>query len=363
MDNQLDNLTIAVIGCGSISRFHFAALEKLGVAVRWVCDLNEAAARPYAEKFGARYTADYHDVLADPQVNGRSQTIVVFVLTISSTHKAMCSDAIRAGKAVVCEKTLATNPADALEIVRLAQERGTIFYTSYMKRFIPAVAKAKELLPALGTIFSTYIRTYQPWGDIWDANPPEGFFHTPPGGASPVIRNYGGGILVCGGSHLLDLVGFFLGRPTKLYAKMYQPADRDYDLLASALIETPNGVVHYEAAAHPLKKIGFLRDGWDERIEINGTRGRLEIYSALWDDPSHKASLLLHYDKETDVVHEYRYEAVSPFERAVAFYLQNIAAGRQGSQPITTGYDVDELIAHVKQSAASGKALNVKWRI
>ena len=348
---------IAVIGCGSISRFHFAAFEKMGATVRWVCDLNEQAAHPYAEKFNAAYTPDYRQALADPQVK------TVFVLTTSSTHKAICLDAIRSGKATVCEKTLATNPDDALEIVRKVQKHGTIFYTSYMKRFIPAVAQARELLPAVGTVFSTHIRSYQPWGDLWYANPADGFFHTPKGGASAVIRGYGGGILVCGGSHLLDLIGFFLGRPSRLYAKIHQPADRDYDLLASAFIETPLGVVHFEAAAHPLKKIGFLRDGWDERIEINGTRGRLEIYSALWDEPYHKASLLLHYDNETDRMHEYRYGAISPFEQAVAFFLGNIDAGMQGAQPVTTGYDVDELIAHVKQSAETGQVVNVNWRI
>jgi predicted dehydrogenase len=175
-------IQVGVIGCGSISRFHFAALEKLGAQVLWVCDLNEAAARPYADKFGAAYTADYRQVLADPRVQA------VFVLTISSTHLRLCSDAIRAGKAVICEKTLAENPADAAAIVNLAREQGTIFYTSYMKRFIPAVAKAKELLPALGRVFSTYIRTYQPWGPIWDANPSEGFFHSPWGASHRWLR-------------------------------------------------------------------------------------------------------------------------------------------------------------------------------
>ncbi len=347
----------AIIGCGSISRFHFAALEKMKAPIRWVCDLNEEAARPYAEKFGARDTRDYQQALADPQVE------VVSVLTTSSTHKRICMEAIGAGKAVICEKTLAENAEDALEIVRLAQEKGTIFYTSYMKRFMPAVVKAKELLPRLGTIFSTYIRTYQPWGDIWESNPAEGFFHTPPGGVSQVVKSYGGGILVCGGSHLLDLIGFFLGRPQRLYAKMVQAGGRDYDLLAAALIETPNGVAHYEAAAHPLKKIGHLRDGWDERIEINGTGGRIEILSALWDQVYHKDSLLMHYDEASGTVTEYRYGPVSPFEGALAFFHDNIGRGVQGTQPITTGYDVDELIGQVKRSAATGQAVNIEWKI
>ena len=62
-------ITAGVIGCGNISRFHFSGLEKAGARIKWVCDLNEAAARPWAEKYGATYTADYHDLLADPEVN------------------------------------------------------------------------------------------------------------------------------------------------------------------------------------------------------------------------------------------------------------------------------------------------------
>ena len=350
-------LQAAVIGCGGISRFHFSGLAKAGVKVAWVCDLDEAAARPWAERFGARNTADYREVLADPAVG------VVNVTTISSSHRAICLDAIAAGKAVICEKTLATNADDALEIVRAAEARGTPFYTSYMKRFIPAVEQAKALLPSLGRILSTHIRAYQCWGDLWSANPAEGFAHTPPGGVSPVRRNYGGGILVCGGSHILDLVCHLLGRPSRLFASTFTPADRDYDLQAAALLETPNGVVHYEALAHPLTRIGFLRDGWDERIEINGVNGRLEICSAAWDQVEHKASLLVHTDNASGRTTEYRGDPVSPFDRAMAFFCAHIARGEQGGQSRRTGYDVDELIAHIERSGRTHEAVTVQWRL
>src|SRR3989304_6141319 len=92
-----------VIGCGNISRFHFSGLEKAGAIVKWVCDLNEGCARPWADKFGARYTADYQEVIADPEVT------LVDVTTISSVHKAICLAAIAAGEGGVCEKTLAAN--------------------------------------------------------------------------------------------------------------------------------------------------------------------------------------------------------------------------------------------------------------
>jgi len=349
-------LVAGVIGCGSIARFHFSGLEKAGVTVKWVCDIAEAPAKPWADKFKARYTSDYQSIIRDPEVN------LVVVTAFSSTHKPVCLDAIAAKKAVICEKTLAENADDSLEIVRASEKAGTIFYTSYMKRFIPAMEQAKALMPSLGRIVSTSIRAYQCWGDLWSQAPAGGFFDSKTG-KSVVVQKYGGGILVCGGSHILDLVGFFLGRPKRLWARMHNPSFLDFDLQAAAMLETDNGIVHYEALAHPLHKVGFLRDGWDERVEINGLNGRLEVYSAEWSQFDHKASMLVHYDNATGNATEYRYPPVSPFDRAVAFFCDNISKGTQGSQSRLTGYDVDELIAHVNESADSGQALDVKWRI
>ncbi len=350
-------LTAAVIGCGGISRFHFAGLEKFGAKVKWVCDLSQAAASPWVDKTGATFTADYKDIIADPDVD------VITICTLSASHKEICLAAIDAGKAVICEKTLSVNADDALEIAAYGEQKQTIFYTSYMKRFIAAVQKAKELLPSLGQIVSTYIRTYQNWGDLWTEMPAEGLAHTPTGGESAIRRNYGGAILPCGGSHILDLVCFLLGRPNKLYATMHTPAGRDYDLQTSAMLETANGIVHYEALIHNLSHIGIHRDGWDERIEINGLNGRLDIYTAKWDEVEHKASLLVHYDNSTGDTTEHHFEAVSPFDDAVAFFCDSIVAGKQGDQSRITGYDVDELIDHIKLSAAEGRAVDVEYRI
>ena len=349
-------MNVAVVGCGSISKFHFPGFEKAGAKIAWVCDLSEEAAGPWAERYGAKYTADFREAVTDPAVD------VVDVTTISSLHREIAMEAINAGKALIVEKTLTESAADSLAVVRRAEERKTLFYTSYMKRFIPAVQKAKELLPSLGRVVSTSIRAYQPWGNMWEGSPGNEFFRVPKGGMSEVRRRYGGGILVCGGSHILDLVGFFLGRPRRLYASVHTPEGSDLDVQAAALLETENGIVHYEALAHPLQRIGFLNDGWDERIEINGTGGRLEIYSALWDQPYHKASKLVHYDNGTGNALEYRFPPVSPFERAISFYCGNIEKGVQGSQSIYTGYDVDVLIDAIGRSSGNGAAVEVDWR-
>ncbi len=353
------DIVAGVIGCGNISRFHFAGLEAAGAKVRWICDIDESAAAPYIERFdGASYAADWRRVVADSEIN------LVTVTATVALHEPICLAAIEAGKAVVCEKTLAANADQALRIVRAAEAKGTPFYTSYMKRFIPAVEQAKTLLPDLGRIVSTHVRAYQCWGkELWGNAAGSAFFGPGPNGMSEVRRRYGGGILVCGGSHMLDLICYLLGRPHRLYATMALSPCTDLDVQAAALLETDNGVVHYEALAHPLTRIGFLDDGWDERIEINGLDGRLELYSSAWDRVDSKASKLIHYDNREAKATEYRYGPVSPFTRAVTFFCKNIARGEQGAQSRITGYDVDELIAHITRSAQTGRALPIQWRI
>lgn len=353
------NLTAGVIGCGYISSFHFPALAKAGVRVKWVCDVSRQRAEPWLQSTGAQYTDDYRRILEDRDVQ------LVEVLTLSNLHKTMCLDAIEAGKNVICEKTLTTSAEDSLQVIQAAMKKNVIFYTAYMKRFLPAVVRAKELLPRLGRILSTHVRTCHPLNkSVWLENSPQsGCWYTPPGGTSDFRKRCGGGILVTGGSHILDLICFFHGRPRSVFAAMTFPDTRDYELHAAALLQTDHGPVLYENMLHPLDRIGFLRDGWDERIEITGLDGKLEIYGAFWDKVTTHASLLVHYDNETKQATEYRFAPSSPFEPELETYCRNIRNGVQGDPPKTAGYDVDEIIAHMYRSHETRQAVEIQWKL
>jgi predicted dehydrogenase len=310
------------------------------------------------ERTGARYTREPGDLFADPGIQA------VHILVPSGAHKPLCEAAIKAGKAVICEKTLSLNADDSLALVRLAEQRGTIFYTSYMKRFIPAIEETVRRLPALGRILSAQVRAYQYWGFMWDELTPDHFMtKSPEKGTSALKRLHGGGILTCGGSHMLDLINFLFGRPTRLFGSMRYPEKSDCEAVASVLMETPTCPVHLDTIAHNHRHAGFLRDGFDERVEINGELGRIEFYSANWDEVDIKGSLLLHYDAKRGVCEEVRYSPVSPFERAIAHYHKQIERGEQGTPLRRTGYDVDEAIAHIERSAQTHQAVTVDWRI
>jgi len=357
-DGPKRKLVAGVIGCGSISRFHFEGFAKADVRVARLCDVSQEAAQPWVERTSAKWSSDWREVVDDPEID------VIAVLTSTSTHRAICEGAIAAGKAVICEKTLASTLDDSVAITETALKAKAIFFTNYMKRYLPTIVKAKALLPTLGQIISTHVRVHQYWGDCWGECPPtDDLFGKSALGSSKVLTSYGGGILFCGGSHLIDLVTYLLGRPTKVYSEILKLPGRDFDNRATAHLTTSNGVVHFEAIGGPLKHVGYLGDGWDERIEIMGTLGSLNILTPEWDQGNHKSSRLVHYDNMIDAAVEYRFAAVSPFVSAIAAYCRDIEDGLQRVQSPLTGYEVDEVIHTMYRSAETGLAQDIIWRL
>lgn len=338
-----------IIGCGSISRFHFTALEKIGAQITYIADINQALAERYAQKFGSRVTTDYSELINSDDVD------VVCILANSSIHKDAALKAIAAGKDVICEKTMMNNADDAFEVLLRAREAGTLFFTSYMKRFFPAAIKAKELVQSLGNIFSANVRSFQAWGDFyrddhgWDIN--------------AVLKVYGGAIIKCAGSHMIDMMLHLLGRPDYLYASIDYYPNSSFDRKSTALFEYKSGLVtSFEAAAHPLKKVGYERNSWDEFIEINGTNGRMQLYTVMWNHPENNAALLVHYNNDTQTSTEYRFDAVNPFDVEIGYFNDCFEQRIQGSPGAYDGFNVDVMIESMLLSSQKHQSVEIDWR-
>jgi predicted dehydrogenase len=342
--------TFGIIGCGGISRFHFAGLKKAGAEVVHIADIRPEAARPYQEAWGARFSTDYHDLLADPEVT------VVSVLTNAKYHREMCLAALQAGKDVICEKTMMNSAQEAEEVARAVLTARQLFFTAYMKRFFPAVQKAKELLPRMGRLFSAQVRVYQQWGENYYAIDFEDRLNS-------VLENYGGAIVKCGGSHMIDMTMNLLGRPRSLYAHVdYMPNSR-FDRKATALFEYDAGlVVTFEAATHPLKRIGYERNAWDEFIQINGVGGRLELYFVKWDQPDNNPALLVYYDNERETSTEYRFPAINPFDVEMKYFADCLERRYQGKPDMVDGFNVDVVIEAIMESADKRAPITLDWR-
>jgi predicted dehydrogenase len=338
-----------VIGCGNIARFHFGALQKIGARVVHVADLREEAARGWAERLGCRSSTGYEAVMEDEEVT------VVSVLSGGASHREICLAALNAGKDVICEKTMTNSGDEAEEVLRTVRATRRLFFTGYMKRFFPAVRRAKELLPGLGRLFSAQLRSYQRWGNFYAGKVPRAFAST--------VKNYGGAVIKCAGSHLIDLMLYLLGRPESVYASIDYVPGTDFDRKAVALFHYPGGLVaSLEAAAHPLAKIGYERNSWDEWIELNGVGGRLSLFTPRWDTPEHNPALLVHYDERSQTVTEHRFDALNPFDVEIAHFAGSLSRRRHGSPDALDGFNVDVVIEAMSASARVQALVPVDYR-
>ncbi len=349
--------TLGVIGAGYISRFHFGAYATTQTPVAMVADINRAAAEAAAVPFGAAVTENWREVVKHPKVN------VVSVLTNSPSHFEIVKAALEAGKHVICEKTLTLSPADSLELATLAERCGLMLYTSYMKRFFPAALKARELIGRLGHLMSVYCRTYQGVGpDNFHDGPLAGWISGSAQSPSPIRRATGGGVLVCGGSHVLDLLIHLTGKPRGVFARNFTRAGSDVDLMSHALFDLDGGgAAHFEANWHPLRAIGFERRGWEEMFQINGVAGRMVLQTPVWNE-FHNPAQLSWYDNVEGTWTEFAFPLVNPFVEAQRHFLSQIAAGEQGPHDRYTGYRVDALLDATQRSADEGRRIEIQWQ-
>ncbi|AHG93128.1 oxidoreductase domain protein (plasmid) [Gemmatirosa kalamazoonensis] len=102
---------------------------------------NEGKIRALAERYGvARWSTDLDACLAD------ARDPIYFDATLTSARADNVRRAIAAGKHVYCEKPLATSTAEALELARLARDRGVKQGVVQDKLFLPGILKLKRLI-------------------------------------------------------------------------------------------------------------------------------------------------------------------------------------------------------------------------
>jgi predicted dehydrogenase len=108
-------------------------------------------ARAFADEHDIeRAHGSYAEILADPDVD------VLYVATPHPQHYAFALAALRAGKALLVEKSFTATAAGAAEVVALARETGTFVMEAMWTRFQPAVVALRELVAdgAIGEVRS-----------------------------------------------------------------------------------------------------------------------------------------------------------------------------------------------------------------
>lgn len=127
-----------IIGTGFMGSVHAEAVRAAGGTVVAVAGRTAEGAADAVERLGAAAASPSPEALIE-----RDDVDVVHICTPNSTHVELVSHVLRQGKAVVCEKPLATTTADSDALTALAREAGVVATVPFVYRFYPAVREAR----------------------------------------------------------------------------------------------------------------------------------------------------------------------------------------------------------------------------
>jgi predicted dehydrogenase len=161
-------LNVGLIGCGFMGRTHANAYRKVGnffdlpyqPVLKAICDVNEERARSFATRWGfASVEIDWHNLLKRPDID------LIDICLPNNLHAEVALATAEAGKMIVCEKPLAMNGPQGLQMVQAVEKAGVPTFVSYNYRRIPAVTLAKKLIDEgrLGRIFHYRAKFLQDW--------------------------------------------------------------------------------------------------------------------------------------------------------------------------------------------------------
>jgi predicted dehydrogenase len=133
-----------IVGAGRIAHTFAQDMSATSNGVlQSVAARNGDAARAFADQYGAPGSCGgYAALYADPDVDA------VYVATPHTLHLQNAGDALRAGKAVLCEKPITVNAAECQALIDIANKSSSYLMEAMWTWFLPAVRKAKEWVDA-----------------------------------------------------------------------------------------------------------------------------------------------------------------------------------------------------------------------
>ncbi len=196
----------AVVGLGMGRNRARQVKDTTGAELKMVVDINEELARGVGEEMGCDWSCRLDDALS------RKDVEVVLVMTPSGLHAEIGVRAARARKHVITTKPMDVSTASCDLLIDAAADAGILLGVDYQSRYVDNNYRIAEALrrgwlgrPLLGEIRFKWFRSQ------------EYFEHG--GGWRGTWAMDGGGSLANQGSHLVDLLLWFMGEPVRVYAE------------------------------------------------------------------------------------------------------------------------------------------------
>lgn len=347
-------LKVGVIGNGGISGEHLKAYAKNpDVEIYALCDINPERLNKRGDEYNVpaqRRFADVNEMLEKcPEIEACS------VCTWNAAHAKCAIAALNAGKHVLCEKPMAMNAQEALEMQEAAKRSGKLLMIGFVRRFGNDCDIMKDFVD------NGY------FGDIYYAKATYLRRNGAPGGWFGNKQLSGGGPLIDLGVHIIDLCRYIMGNPKPVsvygatfnklhdrpnvksgvaYQSMSTDVEKVFDVedLATAMIRFDNGAVLQIEASFSLN-LG-KNDG---TLQFFGTKAgakldpELEIYSEMNDYMTNVTlanSTALNFD--------------GLFAREVDHFVDCVRTGKPCRNPAEDGVTLMKILDGIYESARTG---------
>lgn len=337
----MPKIRTGIIGMGVMGEIFFRCIRDLPFAeLAAVADVSPAV-REACAGAGVKGYADYREMLAKERLDA------VLILTPDEYHLEPVLDARKAGLHIFLEKPLATELAQARQIVHAAESSGKVFLVGHTLRYDPRFVNGYHAV-ATGQIGEMlHIRSWRE------------------SAITHGLRLKGRcSAMMFLGVHDLDIYNWYVGQPIKRVfamssSKKLQGMGLDTPDTFFATLEYQNGVIGQLAASWVLpetqgKPSNFRAKG----MEVVGTRGMLSIESDNTGVVIQTENLI---DMPDNLYRPQLHGLCFGVYREELLHFFACVEGR--AQPATTARDAYRAAAAahaIEQSAASGQVIEVE---
>ena len=326
---------MAVLGCGRIGRLHARNLARHArVRLATVFDVSAEAAQQTAAELGVRGARTVEEVWDDRNVRA------VVIATPTDTHVPLIVAAVKAGKAVFCEK-----PIDmSLERARACWSEIAADHPQVMigfnRRFDPSFRALRERLKLgeIGRLELVIITSRDP------APPPVGYLQS------------SGGLFRDMTIHDFDMARYLAGDIAKVHAFGANLVDAEIGKLGD--IDTC--ALSLRAKSGALIQITNSRRcvyGYDQRLEAFGPGGMLQAGNR------HETSVAAWNGERTGardlVLHSFIERYAQAYESEMDAFVNALAEGRPMSPDFHDGVEALRLAVAAGESLRTGRVVDV----
>jgi len=255
----MEQIKLGIIGMGRMGLTHYSIINTHpSVKITALSDTSSLIL-DMMKKFipTIQMFSDYKDLLNSGLVNA------IIISTPSSLHYPIAKMAYEKGIHVFCEKPFTTNPEKAAELANCFENNELVNQVGYVYRFDPVFCAVKKLINNNTVGHICHVNAQFLSATIAKMVPQKGWRSN---------RENGGGCTYEMGSHVIDLLEFLLGKPTKILGtftnRVYSEAVEDICDAQLIYKEGTSANIHVNWSDYTYRKPML-------KFDIHGTKGKI----------------------------------------------------------------------------------------